>query len=161
MPMERREQLNLPLTTGTDSARSSKEGRKNGYESDLYKSRWVRISLRAQQDKTFVFSNLMTHVNEDSLGEAFRELDGKKALGVDNVNKSEYGKNLQANLEDLAKRIQRGTYRPMPKREVLIPKPNGKTRPIAIACFEDKLVDMVVSKTLSHVTKTKGQMCWK
>jgi RNA-directed DNA polymerase len=34
---------------------------------------------------------------------------------------------------------------------VLIPKANGKTRPIEIACFEDKLVDWVVAKVLNAV----------
>ena len=35
------------------------------------------------------------------------------------------------------------------RREVLIPKSDGRTRPIAIACFEDKLVDWVISKILT------------
>lgn len=149
--MERRERQNRVLTTGTESARSSNTTRKNGYRDSLYESRWVRISLRAQQSETFVFSNLMTHVNEDSLMEAFKELDGKKALGVDSISKSEYAKNLKVNLENLALRVQRGTYRPKAKREVLIPKTKGQTRAIAIACFEDKLVDIVVSKILTAV----------
>jgi len=113
-------------------------------------SRWARISLRAQ-DKKSVFNNLLTHVNADSLQEAFKAIDGSKALGVDGISKAEYGKNLQENLSDLAKRLQRGSYKPQPKREVLIPKANGKTRPIAIACFEDKLVDWVVGKILTQI----------
>lgn len=39
----------------------------------------------------------------------------------------------------------------MPKREVLIPKTGGKTRPIAIASFEDKLVDWVLGRTLERL----------
>ncbi len=112
--------------------------------------RWVRIGLKAQ-NKNFVFNNLLTHIKADSLEEAFKAIDGTKALGVDSVSKAEYGKNLVENLKDLESRIHRGTYRPMPKREVLIPKANGKTRPIAIACFEDKLVDWVVSKILTRI----------
>lgn len=83
--------------------------------------------------------------------EAYKALDGKKALGVDGISKSEYGKNLQANLQELVRRVQVGSYKPQPKREVHIPKANGKTRPLAIACFEDKLVDWVVGKLLSAV----------
>jgi RNA-directed DNA polymerase len=67
---------------------------------------------------------------------------------VDGISKEAYKKNLDESLKKLAEAIQRGTYRPQPKREVLIPKANGKTRPIAIACFEDKLVDWVVGKNL-------------
>ncbi|MEE9451595.1 MAG: hypothetical protein V3V61_02430 [Gammaproteobacteria bacterium] len=113
-------------------------------------NRWARIGCKAQ-DKNVVFSNLHSHINVDSLAEAFKALDGKKALGVDDVSKTEYGKHLETNLANLAQRIQRGSYKPQPKREVHIPKANGKTRPLAIACFEDKLVDWVVGKLLSAV----------
>lgn len=95
--------------------------------------------------------NLLTHVNANSLQEAFKTIDGTKALGVDGISKAEYGVNLQENLSDLTERIRRGSYKPQPKREVLIPKANGKTRPIAIACFEDKLVDWVVGKILIQI----------
>jgi retron-type reverse transcriptase len=87
----------------------------------------------------------------DSLKEAFNALKGKKALGVDSISKTEYGKDLESNLMQLSLRVQQGTYRPKPKREVLIPKADGKTRPIAIACFEDKLVDWVVGKILTQL----------
>ena len=117
---------------------------------NAYLSRWMRISLRAQ-DKSSVFQNLLTHINVESLTEAFNALDGSKALGVDGVSKKAYQKNLQTNLEDLVGRIKRGVYRPRPKREVLIPKSNGKVRPIAIACFEDKLIDWVLGKILTEI----------
>ena len=70
---------------------------------------------------------------------------------MDGITKSDYGRDLQKNLENLALRIKRGSYKPRPKREVLIPKANGKTRPIAVACFEDKLVDAVIMKILSSI----------
>jgi RNA-directed DNA polymerase len=80
-----------------------------------------------------------------------RVLDGTKAQGVDGISKSEYGRSLEDNLKSLEQRIKRGTYRPQPKKEVLIPKANGKTRPICISCFEDKIVDWVTSKILTQV----------
>lgn len=111
---------------------------------------WLRISLKAQR-KDVVFNNLLTHINVESLKEAFKAIDGSKALGVDKVSKEEYGKNLNENLTDLVNRVHSGTYRPKPKREILIPKANGKTRPIAIACFEDKIVDHAAGKILSAI----------
>lgn len=151
MPMEQRDRQNLNLATDTQTVHSNgNEGHKWNPSQEGFLNRWARISLRAR-DKQFVFTNLLTHVNVDSLMEAFRAIDGTKALGVDGISKSEYGRNLRGNLEQLEQKVQRGTYRPQPKREVLIPKANGKTRPIAIACFEDKLVDWVVGKILTQV----------
>lgn len=111
----------------------------------------LRISLRTQRDKNAVFTNLMKHVNKATLKEAFHALDGTKALGVDKVSKKTYEKGLEANLDNLVERIQKGSYRPQPKREVLIPKADGKLRPLAIACFEDKMVDWVIAKILSSI----------
>ena len=153
MQTEQRDRQNLNLATDAQMASSSN---KPGYldkslQLGLMENRWVRISLKAQKDVNFVFDNLHLHIHEDSLREAFKALDGTKALGVDGISKTEYGKDLEENLRDLTQRIKRGSYKPMPKREVLIPKPNGKQRPIAIACFEDKLVDWVISKILTAV----------
>lgn len=110
----------------------------------------VRISSRAQ-NKEAQFSNLMKHINKDTLHQAYKAVDGSKALGVDSISKSEYGKDLEENLDLLLNKIRKGTYRPQAKKEVLIPKANGKLRPIAIACFEDKLVDWVIGRILSTI----------
>ncbi len=152
MLMEPRDRQELNLATDTLSAHSSGvKGRiTDGLLSGTILNRWARIGIGAH-DKNRVFANLLTHINVDSLEEAYKALDGTKALGVDSMSKSEYGRNLKESLKDLENRIHKGTYRPQPKREVLIPKANGKTRPIAIACFEDKLVDWVVGKVLTQV----------
>lgn len=151
MSMERRDQQNLNLIKNTRPTYNSRDKGQSVLTSADGNMSWkIRISLRAQ-DKTCVFSNLMKHINMDTLKEAFEAIDGKKALGVDRVTKSEYGKALDENLRDLCKRIHNGSYRPLPKREVLIPKGNGKTRPIAIASFEDKLVDWCAGAILTEV----------
>lgn len=87
----------------------------------------------------------------ENLRQAFRALDGTKAVGIDGISKAEYSKDLDKNLQDLVTRLHVGTYRPQAKREVLIPKANGKTRPIAISCFEDKLVEWTLGKILESV----------
>ena len=110
----------------------------------------MRIRLKAQ-DHTIRFNNLLTQINTTSLREAFKALDGNKALGIDHISKKQYGEKLEDNLTDLVSRIHLGTYKPQPKREVLIPKPNGDKRPLAIGCFEDKLVEWVVAKILENI----------
>ncbi len=151
--MERRDQQRPNLAHSTyPTFNSGADGQRGRSSEQLeFLSSWqTRISRRAQ-DNQALFSNLMKHINRETLREAYKALDGSKALGADQISKAIYGKSLQANLEDLEQRIQEGSYRPLPKREVLIPKSNGKTRPIAIASFEDKLVDWVVGKTLENL----------
>ncbi len=146
--MEQRGQQNLNLTSNTHSSCNTGISEHKLRISSI--SRWVRIGSRASRKET-VFSNLLTHIDVNSLREAYNALDGSKALGVDGISKKDYGKNLEANLLNLQQKIQRGSYRPMPKREVQIPKADGKTRPIAIACFEDKLVDWCVGKIITTI----------
>ena len=107
-----------------------------------------RINSVGLRDKALVFNNLIHHLNEDNLSQAFRGLDGSKAVGIDQVTKSEYGHNLHANIAVLTDQIRGGGWRPRPTREVLIPKPSGGTRPLAIGCLEDKIVQTLVAKML-------------
>jgi len=154
MREERREQQSFHLNLNNQSAyNSTTDGNKDksGVQGTLLLNRWLRISLRTSNDTSCLFHNLLHHINVETLREAYNAMDKNKALGVDKVSKEAYGKNLESNLENLYIKIRNGSYKPQMKREVLIPKANGKTRPIEIACFEDKLVDFVVSKILSAV----------
>ncbi len=54
-----------------------------------------------------------------------------------------YGANLEENLEKLVESLKRKSYKPQPARRVEIPKDNGKTRPLSIYCYEDKLVQKI------------------
>lgn len=146
--MERRDQQKSNLIQSSSPTRRS---RNEKYKLDIQTiSRWIRIGSRAS-DKKRAFNNLHHHINEEALKEAFQGLDGSKSLGVDEVSKKAYGQQLDERLAKLSEKIRSGSYRPQAKREVLIPKTDGKTRPISIACFEDKIVDSCVSKILTTV----------
>jgi group II intron reverse transcriptase/maturase len=100
-----------------------------------------------------VYHSLMHQINVESLSRCFDRLDGRKAVGVDQINKTMYGENLTANLEDLITRMKRMAYRPGPVREVRIPKEGkkGATRPLGISNFEDKLVQKRMQDILESI----------
>ena len=97
------------------------------------------------------YNCLMPHFNEESLTRCFYELDGKKAVGIDQQTKEEYGKNLPANIKKLVSRMKSMAYIPSPVREVLIPKGNRGLRPLGISNFEDKIVQLMMSKVLEAI----------
>ena len=59
-------------------------------------------------------------------------------MGVDGITVEQYGQRLDENLRDLHERMKSMKYRHQPIRRVHIPKGKGKTRPIGVACVEDK-----------------------
>jgi RNA-directed DNA polymerase len=65
--------------------------------------------------------------------------------------RSPIGKNLQGNLEQLLLKIRQGKYHPQASRIVEIPKASGGTRPLAIACFEDKIVQEAVKRIVERI----------
>ena len=110
-----------------------------------------RIGKIAATQKDTVFNNIGHAVDLDLLRECYRQLDGNKAVGIDGVTKEAYGKMLEDNLQNLLAEIRRGGYKPQPARIVEIPKEDGSTRPLAISCLEDKIVQMAVTSVLTLI----------
>jgi RNA-directed DNA polymerase len=110
-----------------------------------------RIGELSTQDHGMVFNNVGHLINVDMLREMYHRLDGSKATGIDGITKRKYGEDLEENLQQLARSIHKGQYCPKPSRIVEIPKPDGGTRPLAISCIEDKLVQMAANEILSSI----------
>lgn len=112
-----------------------------------------RIAWLSTKDPNKTFCSLMHHFNEESLEACYHELNGKKAVGVDGINKEVYGLQLKKNLKELVSRMKRMAYRPGPVRQVLIPKEGkpGATRPLGISNFEDKLIQKMMQKVLESI----------
>ena len=54
-------------------------------------------------------------------------------------------------IDSLIHKIKDFSYKPKPVKRVYIPKSNGKTRPLGIPCFEDKLVQEVIKNILESI----------
>ena len=113
----------------------------------------ARIAWLSAKDPNKEWHQLMHHFNEESLTVCFHELYGRKAVGVDEVTKSQYGERLSENIKELVASLKRMSYRPGPVREVRIPKEgkSGETRPLGISNFEDKLVQKMIQKVLESI----------
>ena len=114
-------------------------------------TRLDQIHQRAVTQPNAVFNNLFSLLNYELLWFAFRRLNRGKAPGVDGVTLEDYEANLRDNLQDLLQRLHRGSYRPQPSLRKNIPKGNGKTRPLGIACVEDKLVQRAIVMILEQI----------
>jgi retron-type reverse transcriptase len=64
---------------------------------------------------------------------------------------ADYGEDLEANLQDLHRRLYAGSYRAKPSRRAYIPKADGRRRPLGIAALEDKIVRRAVVEVLNAV----------
>ena len=105
-----------------------------------------RIASKSANTKRPEFTSLYHLINKEMLMQCHRELDGSKAVGIDEVTKREYNENLESNIESLVDRLKRKAYKPQPSLRVYIPKSNGKMRPLGIACYEDKIVQLYCNK---------------
>lgn len=115
------------------------------------KTKLARISTLSANNPDMVFTSIGHLIDVELLSACHRDMDGKKAVGIDGVTKDEYGAKLKENLEILVKRLKNKSYRPKPALRVEIPKDNGKTRPLSIYCYEDKLVQEALKRVLEAV----------
>ena len=101
------------------------------------------------------FTSLYHHINDDMLRQCHKELDGNKAVGIDRLTKAKYGANLEENISNLVKQLKNKSYKPLPSLRVFISKGNGKMRPLGIASYEDKIVQLAIKKILEAIYEPK------
>jgi RNA-directed DNA polymerase len=120
-----------------------------------------RISVKARANPDLVFTSLYHHIADiDHLRTCYRLLKANKAVGVDEVTKSMYAEDLEANLHDLSARLKRMGSRPQPKLRVYIPKPGSeKGRPLGISSFEDKIVELATKRVVEPLFESLFEDC--
>lgn len=115
-------------------------------------TRLERIAKLAQETPKRALTSLSHVIDVEFLKEAYRRTRRDAAPGVDGQSAEEYAKDLEGNLAGLLKRLKTGTYWAPPVRRVHIPKgDSGKTRPIGIPTFEDKVLQRAVTMVLEAV----------
>lgn len=115
---------------------------------------WITLSLisgHARRDPLFQFTSLAHLLNEEFLRDCYESLNRNKAVGIDNVNWEEYGKDLDENLKGLVLRLKKGSFKPKAARRVYIPKNDTEKRPLGISSLENKIVERGISWILESI----------
>ena len=110
-----------------------------------------RVRQAAKRRKKEKFTALFHHLSIDLLREAFFALKRDAAPGVDGLTWAAYQADLEPRLTDLHARLHRGAYRAQPSRRRMIPKPDGRERPLAVAALEDKIVQKATVAVLNVI----------
>jgi RNA-directed DNA polymerase len=115
-------------------------------------TRLGQVAELARRRPQVVITTLAHHIDMEWMVEAHRRTRKDGAVGVDSVTAEAYAADLQTNLERLLERFKAGTYVAPPVRRANIPKgDSGKTRPIGIPTFEDKILQRAVAMVLGAV----------
>ncbi len=89
--------------------------------------------------------------NEEMYGIAYQKI----ASNVGSTTKGSDGQSIDnmslARIQTLITSLKDESYQPHPSRRVYIPKKNGKTRPLGIPAFEDKMVQEVIRMILEAI----------
>jgi RNA-directed DNA polymerase len=119
--------------------------------SEAISTRQRKIAELARQASELSFTTLGHHLDIDWLREAYRRTRKDGAVGVDGQTAEEYAEHLEENLQGLLDRAKSGQYRAPAVRRVHIPKGKGKTRPIGVPSFEDKVLQRAVVMALEPI----------
>jgi group II intron reverse transcriptase/maturase len=142
MPVEGRERRAARATSGKKSLSPS------GID---FTTKVVALAERARRIRNEPLRTVAHLIDEEWLRESWKRLRKGAAYGIDAVSAEVFGKQLDANLEDLLERLRAGRYWPPPVRRVYIPKPGGRMRPLGLPTVEDKLAQRAVAILLSAV----------
>lgn len=118
-----------------------------------------RIAALSREHPERAFTSLSHVIDEELLHEAYRRTRKDGATGVDGQTAQQYAQDLRGNLRGLHERLKTGRYQAPPVRRVHIPKGEGKTRPIGIPTFEDKVLQRSVAMVLTAIYEQDFMEC--
>lgn len=79
--------------------------------------------------------------------------------GVDQVTMRQFKRKLDKNLTELRDELIGGVYEPQPVKRVLVPKPQGGLRPLAIWTLRDRIAQRVVHEYLVPIVEPRFLGC--
>ena len=96
--------------------------------------------------------SLTGRITWDIMHKAYKNVKRNRgAAGIDKVSIGMYERNLDQNLESLMRKMKTDTYQSTPLRRKLIPKGNGKFRPLGIPAVKDRVAHEVIRMIINPI----------
>lgn len=114
-----------------------------------------KLSLWAEQDKERKFYDLYSLLCNDTwlrlAHDYVAQNAGSRTAGCDGITMRLFDERLEENLRSLAEELRAGTFQPLPVRRVLIPKADGRHRPLGIGAIRDRIVQEALRMILEPI----------
>ena len=121
-----------------------------------------KLYLTAKKCSSRRFHALYDKVyRDDVLYEAWKRVKANQgSSGVDGITIEDVeAGGVNRYLTGIQLELKGGTYRPLPVRRVMIPKPDGSQRPLGIPCVKDRIVQMATKIAIEPVFEADFKDC--
>ena len=121
-----------------------------------------KLYLTAKKCSSRRFHALYDKVyRDDVLYEAWKRVKANQgSSGVDGITIEDIeASGVNRYLTGIQTELKSGTYRPLPVRRVMIPKPDGSQRPLGIPCVKDRIVQMATKIAIEPVFEADFKDC--
>lgn len=121
-----------------------------------------KLYLTAKKCSSRRFHALYDKVyRDDVLYEAWKRVKANQgSSGVDGITIEDIeASGVNCYLTGIQSELKSGTYRPLPVRRVMIPKPDGSQRPLGIPCVKDRIVQMATKIAMEPVFEADFKDC--
>ena len=121
-----------------------------------------KLYLTAKKCSSRRFHALYDKVyRDDVIYEAWKRVKANQgSSGVDGITIEDIeASGVNRYLTGIQVELKSGTYRPLPVRRVMIPKPDGSQRPLGIPCVKDRIVQMATKIAIEPVFEADFKNC--